>query len=96
MILGVRWLLAFAALWVLDGGQVVAATHEVPLIQRAALFGNPVRAQARLSPDGRYISFLAPKDGILNIWLAPYGKLNDAHPLTNDRKRGIQIGRAHV
>ena len=68
----------------------MAATHDAPLIQRAALFGNPVRAQARLSPDGHYISFLAPKDGILNIWLAPYGKLGEAKPLTSDRKRGIR------
>ena len=68
----------------------MAATHDAPLIQRAALFGNPVRAQARLSPDGHYISFLAPKDGILNIWLAPYGKLGEAKPITNDRKRGIR------
>ena len=85
-----RWLIALAALAVIEGGHAVAATHEAPLIQRAALFGNPVRAQARLSPDGHFISFLAPKDGILNIWLAPYGKLGDAKPITNDRKRGIR------
>jgi dipeptidyl aminopeptidase/acylaminoacyl peptidase len=85
-----RGLIAMAALCVVAGGNVVAATHETPLIPRAALFGNPVRAQARLSPDGRYISFLAPKDGILNIWLAPYGKLGEARPITNDRKRGIR------
>jgi dipeptidyl aminopeptidase/acylaminoacyl peptidase len=85
-----RWLIALAALAVLEGGHTVAATHDAPLIQRAALFGNPVRAQARLSPDGHYISFLAPKDGILNIWLAPYGKLGEAKPLTSDRKRGIR------
>ena len=78
------------ALGVIVGGDVVAATHEAPLIPRAALFGNPVRAQARLSPDGRYVSFLAPKDGILNIWLAPYGKLGEARPITNDHKRGIR------
>ena len=88
--MSIRWLIALAAFFVLDGGQVVAATHEAPLIQRSALFGNPVRAQARLSPDGRYISFLAPKDGILNIWLAPYGKLSEAKPITNDRRRGIR------
>ena len=88
--MSVRGLIALTALFILHGGQVVAAIHEAPLIQRAALFGNPVRAQARLSPDGRYISFLAPKDGILNIWLAPYGKLNEAKPITNDRKRGIR------
>jgi len=68
----------------------VAANHDNALIPRAALFGNPVRAQARLSPNGRYISFLAPKEGILNVWLAPLGKLTDAKPITNDHKRGIR------
>ncbi|HEY0340902.1 MAG TPA: hypothetical protein VGC34_08870, partial [Steroidobacteraceae bacterium] len=85
-----RWLIAVAALFIIHGGNVVAATHEAPLIPRSALFGNPVRAQARLSPDGRYLSFLAPKDGILNVWLAPYGKLGEAKPITTDRKRGIR------
>jgi len=88
--MSVRWLLAMAALLIINGGNVVAATHETPLITRSALFGNPVRAQARLSPDGRYLSFLAPKDGILNVWLAPFGKLGEAKPITNDRKRGIR------
>src|SRR5262249_9774803 len=61
-----------------------------PLIPRSALFGNPVRTQARLSPDGKYLSFLAPRDGFLNVWLAPNGKLGDARPITSDKKRGIR------
>jgi dipeptidyl aminopeptidase/acylaminoacyl peptidase len=72
------------------GGSTVAASTDVPVIPRTALFGNPVRAQARLSPDGHYLSFLAPKDGVLNVWLAPVGKLEAAQPITNDRKRGIR------
>ena len=68
----------------------MAASPDVPLIARTALFGNPVRAQARLSPDGRHLSFLAPRDGVLNVWLAPAGKLDAAQPITNDRKRGIR------
>jgi len=60
------------------------------LIARAALFGNPVRSQARLSPDGRYISFLAPTDGVLNVWLAPFGNLDAARPITHDKTRGIR------
>jgi len=89
--MSVRWLLALAVLWVMNGGTTVAATnHETALIPRAALFGNPVRAQARLSPDGHYISFLAPQDGVLNVWVAPLGKLGEAKPITNDRKRGIR------
>jgi dipeptidyl aminopeptidase/acylaminoacyl peptidase len=60
------------------------------LIARAALFGNPVRTQARLSPDGRYISFLAPKEGVLNVWLAPFADLAAARPITCDKSRGIR------
>jgi len=88
--MSMRWLLALAAVLVFSGGYVVAANHETPLIPRAVLFGNPVRAQARLSPDGHFISFLAPKDGVLNVWLAPFGKLGEAKPITNDHKRGIR------
>ena len=61
-----------------------------PLIPRATLFGNPERTQARLSPDGRHISFIAPRDGVLNVWVAPAGDLAAAKPITNDRKRGIR------
>ena len=43
------------------------APTAAPLIPRATLFGNPERTQARLSPDGRYISFIAPRDGVLNV-----------------------------
>ena len=60
------------------------------LIPRSALFGNPQKAQARISPDGKYISFIAPKDGVLNVWLAERGKLDAAKPITNDQKRGIR------
>ncbi len=67
-----------------------SADASVPLITRAALFGNPVRAQARLSPDGRYISFLAPRAGVLNVWLGPFGQLDAAKPITNDSLRGIR------
>src|SRR2546430_7888167 len=73
------------------GGLIVAAVNSAPqLIPRTALFGNPVRAQARLSPDGRYMSFLAPKNGVLNVWLAPFGKLDAAKAITDDKKRGIR------
>jgi dipeptidyl aminopeptidase/acylaminoacyl peptidase len=86
-----RLLLAAIAALTLNGGIAVAAGNsQVPLIPRTALFGNPVRAQARLSPDGHYMSFLAPKNGVLNVWLAPFGRLDAAKPITDDRKRGIR------
>jgi dipeptidyl aminopeptidase/acylaminoacyl peptidase len=67
--------------------EAVAGT---PVIPRSALFGNPEKTQGRVSPDGRYISFIAPRDGVLNVWLAERGKLDDAKPITNDQKRGIR------
>jgi dipeptidyl aminopeptidase/acylaminoacyl peptidase len=66
-----------------------AAVAESALIARSALFGNPERAQARLSPDGRYISWLAPRDGLLNVYVAPIGDMAAAKPVTADRARGI-------
>ncbi|HEX6397553.1 MAG TPA: alpha/beta fold hydrolase [Steroidobacteraceae bacterium] len=69
---------------------LAAAQSSTALIPRSALFGNPEKAQARVSPDGKYISFIAPRDGVLNVWLAERGKLDAAKPITNDQKRGIR------
>ena len=42
-----------------------------PLIPRRTLFGNPDKALARISPDGKQLSYLAPVDGVLNVWVGP-------------------------
>src|SRR4051812_34451887 len=62
-----------------------------PLIPRRQLFGDPTRAQARISPGGRRLSWLAPRDGVLNVWIAPVDDLGAARCLTNDRGRGIRL-----
>jgi dipeptidyl aminopeptidase/acylaminoacyl peptidase len=62
----------------------------VPVIPRSALFGNPEKTQARVSPDGKYVSFIAPKDGVLNVWVGPRSDPSAAKPVTNDTKRGIR------
>src|ERR1700744_6087973 len=89
---GLRLMGALFVALIVHGGLAVAATKSsaTHLIPRTSLFGNPVKAQARLSPDGRYMSFLAPKNGVLNVWLAPFGKLDAAKPITDDKKRGIR------
>jgi dipeptidyl aminopeptidase/acylaminoacyl peptidase len=63
---------------------------QVPLIERAKLFGNPSRAQGRISPDGKWLSWLAPRDGVLNLWLAPSHTPADARPMTAEKARPIQ------
>ena len=62
----------------------------VPLIERAKLFGNPTRTGGKLSPDGKWITFIAPRDGVLNIWVAPSDKPDQARPLTAEKGRPIR------
>lgn len=59
------------------------------LIQREVLFGNPDKIMTRLSGDGKHISFIAPKDGVLNVWVAPANDLSNAKVITDEKIRGI-------
>jgi dipeptidyl aminopeptidase/acylaminoacyl peptidase len=59
------------------------------LIPRRKLFGDPSRTQANISPDGRWLSWLAPRAGVLNVWVAPVDDLAAARSLTTDARRGI-------
>ena len=63
----------------------------IPLIPRKVLFGNPDRTQVRISPDGATLSWLAPRDGVLNVWVAPRQNLEAARPVTHDTGRGIRF-----
>ena len=69
----------------------MAASRNATLIPRAKLFGNPTRTFGQISPDGRWLSWLAPKDGVLNVWIAPASDVNAARAITDDRKRGIRF-----
>jgi dipeptidyl aminopeptidase/acylaminoacyl peptidase len=60
-----------------------------PLIPRSVLFGNPERVSVKLSPDGRSIAWLAPADGILNVFVAPIADLAAARAVTAATRRPI-------
>jgi Tol biopolymer transport system component len=66
------------------------AQNEVPLIPREKIFGNPTQTAGRLSPDGKWLSWIAPRDGVLNIYVAPASNPKAAKPLTNERQRPIR------
>jgi dipeptidyl aminopeptidase/acylaminoacyl peptidase len=70
-----------------------ALSHADPsqsqLMPRDILFGNPDRSHIRISHDGRHLSWTAPVDGVMNVWIAPVDDLATARPITKDRKRGI-------
>ncbi|MBN8224644.1 MAG: S9 family peptidase [Xanthomonadales bacterium] len=67
-----------------------APPKEVELIPRDALFGNPERASVQISPDGKYLSWIAPVDGVMNVWVAPAGDPSAARAVTDDKARGIR------
>jgi len=60
-----------------------------PLIAVERLFDNPVRTGAQFSPDGRYLTFLAPEEERLNIWVQELDG-GTARCVTHDHARGIK------
>ncbi|MGH3149478.1 MAG: S9 family peptidase [Streptosporangiaceae bacterium] len=67
------------------------------LIPREVLFGNPERVSPQISPDGTRLAWIAPRDGILNVWAAPISGTGDAgvdwdaaQVVTDDTDRGIR------
>jgi dipeptidyl aminopeptidase/acylaminoacyl peptidase len=67
----------------------------VDLIPRSVLFGNPERTSPQISPDGSALAWIAPRDGVLNLWVAPAGGESGvdwtaARPVTEDADRGIR------
>ena len=62
-----------------------------PLIQREILFGNPQRTSPGLSPDGKYLAYIAPDEkNVLQVWRRTVGEQDD-RIITADKKRGIRI-----
>lgn len=78
-----------------ESSQTDTATTEVltvpqpPIIERSVLFGNPTRFQGRLSPDGMQMSFRAPLDGVMNLWVGKKGDNSSVKAITHDTGRGI-------
>ncbi len=64
--------------------------HNETLIPRQVLFGNPDKASPFFSPDGTKIAYLAPVNGVLNVWVGPADDPAAAKPVTNDISRGIR------
>ena len=67
----------------------------VDLIPREVLFGNPERVSPHISPDGSQLAWIAPRDGVLNVWVAPVGAAgvdwDEAKAVTEDTDRGIRF-----
>jgi len=69
--------------------QALPPSASVPLIPRRLLFADPARSVVRISPDGRRIAFLAPLEGVLNLWVAAIDDVPNARALTRVTDRSL-------
>ncbi len=66
---------------------------QTPLIPRRVLFGNPDKVSPQISPNSKYLAYIAPTDGVLNLCLRVLAGEEDApedRVLTHDTDRGIR------
>jgi dipeptidyl aminopeptidase/acylaminoacyl peptidase len=89
---------AFGAALPLVGLARAVAAPEPELVARRVYFDNPDYSNVRVSPDGRYLAYLAPLDGVRNLWVAPLAEPNAARPLTRatDRNLAFNFRWAHT
>ena len=61
-----------------------------PLIDREIFFGDPEISGAKISPNGKHITFMKPLNNIRNIWIKERGEsFEQARPLTADSTRPV-------
>lgn len=58
------------------------------LIPREVLFSNPDKSGVTVSPDGKYLAYKAPFEGVMNIWVRTVGK-NDDRAITKIKDRPV-------
>ncbi|MBE7381170.1 MAG: alpha/beta fold hydrolase [Leptolyngbya sp. SIO1E4] len=63
-----------------------------PLIDRAQFFADPDIEGAQLSPDGQFLAFQRPLDGVMNVWVKGINDpIDAARPVTTSADRPIWI-----
>ena len=65
------------------------AARENEVIPLELFLGDPVKANPQISPDGTRLAYIAPLDGVLNVWIQDLASLK-SYPITNDKDRGIR------
>jgi len=73
-----------------DGAPLAYLSQLPPLIDREALFDDPEITGGQLSPNGKWISFRKPYQGVMNVWVKVFDQpFSAGKPLTADTKRPI-------
>lgn len=59
------------------------------LIPRSDFFSAPNVSGVSLSPDGKRLCYAAPRDGVMNLWVAPVSDPQSGKAVTREAQRGI-------
>jgi dipeptidyl aminopeptidase/acylaminoacyl peptidase len=70
-------------------GLSYAGAADAALVARRVYFDNPGYQNVRISPDGAHLAYVAPRDGVRNLWVAPVADPQSARPLTQATDRDI-------
>ncbi len=69
---------------------IAISAQQPALVDRELFFGNPEISGSQLSPDGKFVSFIKPLNGVRNIFVKGTGEpFAAAKPITNETKRPI-------
>ena len=76
-----------APTWASDEASLAYLDDLPPLLDREIFFGDPEIAGSQISPNGEYMTFRRPYQGVMNIWIKPLdADFDDARPLTADER----------
>ena len=67
------------------------APSKEPLIPLKVLLSPPAIQAVEISPDGKMVSFIAPLDGVPNLFVAPALTAAAKRPITKFTGRGLQV-----
>jgi hypothetical protein len=63
--------------------------NNASLLARRVILGNPDHTSPLVSPDGKQLGWCAPKDGVLNVYVASIGDVKAVKAVTNERSRPV-------
>ena len=66
-----------------------ARAEPAALVPRRVFFDNPDCTNVRVSPDGQNVAYVAPLNGVNNLWVAPLNDPAAARPVTRVTDRNI-------
>jgi dipeptidyl aminopeptidase/acylaminoacyl peptidase len=66
-----------------------ALALDADLVARKVFFDNADYGNVRVSPDGQHLAYLAPVDGVNNLWVMPVADLGAARPVTRVTGRNV-------